>query len=525
MSLEGTLEEGGLVDALRAISAFGYSGLLTVQGTLDLVTVTFVDGGAVAADAMNSPMDEALGHVLAQEGLLSPVQFREALESSRSSGVLASSEVLSRELVERGPLLRAVRSQTYRQLLEALRLREGSYSFALDAESPYESGVEPLSVSEVLVRSVEDLGFEGPMVGETPEIDDVIAPIEDSGIEIKVLGRDGRQIVSQDGVAWLTEDESRLLEAISSPKAASILLMDLDLDQYRVRYGLHALIQAGLASSSELSVSSPLHSGITPSTPLLQTDIDSKLVAQIRELEGGEEISFSADPAPAPVSDLGDVDDPITFDESLLDDPEPAPPSSPSNFSDLTLPPLDEPTVVDSEDSFLPGASTEMPERPRVSQSELADVVAVWLGRALALLFVAVLLSMLVTGAGRSHLLFPFSWDAEARESLESAQLRSVYNRIDQGVRTYHLLYGMYPDELRLLVDLELIEARDRFGPAGQFLSFASDAGDYLVRPESVRSDANLLQHLEGIQHDFLLNPRMTDSSQGASRRPVFLID
>lgn len=523
MTLEGNLEEGGMVDALRAISAFDYSGLLTVQGTLDLVTVTFVDGGAVAADAMNSPMDEALGHVLAQEGLLSPADFRDALEASRKSGVLASTEVLSRGLVERGPLLRAVRSQTYRQMLEALRLREGTFSFALDAESPYESGVEPLSVAEVLVRSVEDLGFEGPMVGETPEIDDVIAPIAVSGLEIKVLGRDGRQIVPQDGVAWLTADESRLLEAISSPKAASILLMDLDLDQYRVRYGLHALIQAGLATSSELSVSSPLHSGITPSTPLLQTDIDSKLVAQIRELEGGEEISFDSQPIPEPAAE-SEGEDSIVFDESLLSDPEPAPSAS-SNFSDLTLPPLDEPSTVESEDAFLAGTSTELPERPRVSQSELADVVAVWLGRALALLFVAVVLSMLVTGAGRSHLFFPFAWDTEARESLESAQLRSVYNRIDQGVRTYHLLYGMYPDELRLLVDLELIEARDRFGPGGQFLSFASDAGDYLVRPESVRSDANLLQHLEGIQHDFLLNPRMTDASQAASRRPVFLID
>ena len=130
------------------------------------------------------------------------------------------------------------------------------------------------------------------MVGRPPEIDDVIEPIADHDVDLKILGRDGRQIVSEEGVAWLTDDESRLLDAVSSPKAASILLMELDLDQYRVRYGLHQLVQSGIARQSNLSVSSPLHSGMTPSSPLLQIDIDSKLVAQIRELEGGEAISF-----------------------------------------------------------------------------------------------------------------------------------------------------------------------------------------------------------------------------------------
>ena len=133
-----------------------------MQGSHDLITMTFVDGCAMAADAMNSPMDEALGQVLAQEGLLSPADFEEALAASRASGVLASAEILSRGLVEKGPLFRAVRSQTYRQLLEALRFRDGQFSFAVDVESPVEDGVEPLGVAEALVRSSEDLGFEGP---------------------------------------------------------------------------------------------------------------------------------------------------------------------------------------------------------------------------------------------------------------------------------------------------------------------------------------------------------------------------
>ena len=106
-----------------------------------------------------------------------------------------------------------------------------------------------------------------------------------------------------------------------------------------------------------------------------------------------------------------------------------------------------------------------MPAAPRASQAEVADTVALWFGRFLAVLFVAVVVSMMLTGAGRSHLLFPYSWEAEDRKVLETSQLTSVYNRIDSGVRTYHLLYGMYPEELRLLVDLELIQARDRFGP------------------------------------------------------------
>ena len=116
MSLEGSLGGSGLTDALRVISVFGYSGLLTVQGRHDLATITFVGGGAMAADAMNSPMDEALGEVLAHEGLLSPSDFQEIVVAARSLGVLASTEILRGELVERGPLFKAIRSQTYRLL-------------------------------------------------------------------------------------------------------------------------------------------------------------------------------------------------------------------------------------------------------------------------------------------------------------------------------------------------------------------------------------------------------------------------
>ncbi len=515
MSLEGSLENAGVVDALRAISAFGYSGLLTAHGVHDLITVTFEGGAATAADAMNNPMDEALGEVLAQEGLLAPAEFRPALDASRESGSLVSSEILARGLVERAPLLKALRAQTYRQLLDVLRMREGQYSFAQDVESPSETGVEPLSVAEILVRSADDLGFEGPMVGQPPEIDSVIEPTGATHLEAKVLGRDGRQIVPGDDVVWLTDDESRLLDALSEPKAASLLLMELDLDQHRIRYGLHHLMQAGLLRESNLSVSSPLHSGMTPSTPLLQSDIDSKLVAQIRELDGGEAISYGEE-----------AEEPIRFDESILEDPESAEPAPSSAFADLTLPPLDEPApAADSDEAFAPSVTASLPDAPRVSQAEVVDTVALWFGRVLGVAFVALVLSLMLTGAGRSRLLFPYSWEADDRQVLEASQLVSVYNRIDDGVRTYHLLYGMYPEELRLLVDLELMQSRDRFGPGGQYLSFVSEGTDYEVRPESARAEAQAQGAVDGVRHDFFLNPRMTEGRAGSSRRPLFLID
>lgn len=119
------------------------------------------------------------------------------------------------------------------------------------------------------------------MVGVMFEIDDVIVLIEDSGIEIKVFGCDGWQIVVQDGVVWLIEDEFRLLDVILLFKVVLIFLMDFDFDQYCVCYGFYVLIQVGFVSLLELLVSSLLYFGIMLSMFFLQIDIDSKFVVQI----------------------------------------------------------------------------------------------------------------------------------------------------------------------------------------------------------------------------------------------------
>src|ERR1044072_6722772 len=53
MAIEGSLETCQVPEILQMISAQRKTGILTVQGEADIVTISFKDGHVVAADALN----------------------------------------------------------------------------------------------------------------------------------------------------------------------------------------------------------------------------------------------------------------------------------------------------------------------------------------------------------------------------------------------------------------------------------------------------------------------------------------
>src|ERR1043166_4776128 len=71
MAVEGTLDLFKLPEILQLVSQQKKTGILTVQGQQDIVAISFLNGGIVAADALNHTLEEGLGQVLVGEGLLS----------------------------------------------------------------------------------------------------------------------------------------------------------------------------------------------------------------------------------------------------------------------------------------------------------------------------------------------------------------------------------------------------------------------------------------------------------------------
>src|ERR1700674_3962478 len=85
MALEGTLKDFSLADIFQLIGLQRKTGVLTLRGKDDTVTVTFLEGKVVGADSLNRRLDNRLGHVLMKNGTLTSEQLNRALEIQKET--------------------------------------------------------------------------------------------------------------------------------------------------------------------------------------------------------------------------------------------------------------------------------------------------------------------------------------------------------------------------------------------------------------------------------------------------------
>jgi uncharacterized protein DUF4388 len=160
MSVEGSLDLFSLPEILQMISQQGKTGILTIQGQQDIVAISFLAGRIVAADSLAHTVEEGLAKLLVSEGLLSAAELARAGAEHQASGGRLLDLLVERRYLTRPQLLAALRLQTIRQLEALLRWQAGDFKFYGGDEVSYEEGFEPISVEDLLLRTLAD--FAGP---------------------------------------------------------------------------------------------------------------------------------------------------------------------------------------------------------------------------------------------------------------------------------------------------------------------------------------------------------------------------
>jgi hypothetical protein len=244
MALEGTLDVLRLPEVLQMVSMQQKTGILTVQGESDIIAVSFLVGQVVAADALNQTVEDGLGQVLASEGLVRPEDFQRVSAEHATGGERLIDLLVERGLLSRANVLDALRLQTYRLLLQVLRWEHGEFKFYGGDEVAFEDGFRPISIEELLIRSVGDLG-EGDPDLDQPRLD---APYQrvPGTTQIKIWGEDGEGPLQDASALWLAPAEQALLQRLDGVRQAGSLGRDVGLSDYQVLYALYRLLQAGL---------------------------------------------------------------------------------------------------------------------------------------------------------------------------------------------------------------------------------------------------------------------------------------
>lgn len=245
MALEGDLTVFHLPDILQLVAQQQKTGILTVQGEHDILAVSFLRGEIVAADALNQNFEEGLGEVLASQGLVRPEDFARVSEGQKVSGQRLADYLVDQAILSRQQLLGALRQQTYRLLLQVLRWREGEFKFYSGEEVSFEEGVQPISIEELLMRSIGDLLGEGTLSGTLPH-GFVAYERLPTNRSLRLLGRDGDLPGDSPDEVWINADDERVLGLLDGRATAAEVAQASGLGEYKTLYSLFRLLQGGL---------------------------------------------------------------------------------------------------------------------------------------------------------------------------------------------------------------------------------------------------------------------------------------
>ncbi len=164
MALQGTLKDFSLADIFQLIGLQQKTGVLTLRGGDETVTVSFLDGSVVAADSLPKRMEDRLGTVLVKSRQITQQQLQEALKIQKQTMKRLGTVLVEQKAVSHQAIREALRIQVSQSLYRLFRWRDGEYHFAQDQKLDYDrDNVEPLTAESVLMEGARILD-EWPMI-------------------------------------------------------------------------------------------------------------------------------------------------------------------------------------------------------------------------------------------------------------------------------------------------------------------------------------------------------------------------
>jgi len=165
MALEGTLRDFSLADIFQLIGLQRKTGVLTLRGKDDTVTVTFLDGKVVGADSLNRRLENRLGTVLMKTGLLSQDQLNRALEIQKETLQRLGFILTHYGIISQDSLRGAIQLQIMQIVYRLFRWKDGDYHFSQETTIEYDrDNVVPISAESILMEGAR-------MIDEWPIIE------------------------------------------------------------------------------------------------------------------------------------------------------------------------------------------------------------------------------------------------------------------------------------------------------------------------------------------------------------------
>jgi len=198
MALEGTLRDFSLADIFQLIGLQRKTGVLTLRGKDDTVTVTFLDGKVVGADSLNRRLENRLGTVLMKTGFLTQDQLNRALDIQKETLQRLGFILTHYGIISQDSLREAIQLQIMQIVYRLFRWKDGDYHFSQETTIEYDRDhVVPITAESILMEGARMID-EWPIIEKRVRSYDMVFRKKLTDQEIVVVGADDADEVDFD---------------------------------------------------------------------------------------------------------------------------------------------------------------------------------------------------------------------------------------------------------------------------------------------------------------------------------------
>ncbi|HUP49546.1 MAG TPA: DUF4388 domain-containing protein [Thermoanaerobaculia bacterium] len=285
MALEGTLKDFSLADIFQLIGLQRKTGVLTLRGKEDTVTVTFLDGKVVGADSLNRRLENRLGTVLIKTGTLTQDQLNRALEIQRETLQRLGFILTHYGIISAQSLSDAIQLQIQQIIYRLFRWKDGDYHFSQETTIEYDRDhVSPIAAESILMEGARMMD-EWPIIEKRIRSYDMIFRTKASEQEIVVVGADEADEIDFDGEAAsakkrkpsgddkirISQDEKAIFDLVDGTRNVGEIVESSRLSEFDTNKALYELLTRDLIDEAR---------GKRAATAAVATPVDETEVAE-----------------------------------------------------------------------------------------------------------------------------------------------------------------------------------------------------------------------------------------------------
>lgn len=272
MALEGTLRDFSLADIFQLIGLQRKTGVLTLQGKDDTVTVTFLDGKVVGADSGSHRLETRLGHVLMKSGMLTQEQLARALEIQKETLQRLGFILTHYQIISNDSLKQALQLQILQIVYRLFRWKDGDYHFSQETTIEYDrDNVVPISAESILMEGARMID-EWPIIEKRIRSSDMVFRKKGAGQEIVVVGGEDVDEVDFEPAASaqrkkkaaggdkirISEEEKRVYELLDGKRTVGEIIEMSRLSEFDTSKALYELLTRDLIEEVRVQGQKPV---------------------------------------------------------------------------------------------------------------------------------------------------------------------------------------------------------------------------------------------------------------------------